>query len=87
MDGLYVFGREGGYGRQDTEVEGGSRLVKMVHGVVLAFFFLVCTCIGMVLAAVACLVTFLNEDYEFFWSFDLLYIINVFFFGGEGGWR
>lgn len=41
----------------------------------------------MVLAAVACLVTFLNEDYEFFWSFDLLYIINVFFFGGEGGWR
>lgn len=39
MDGLYVFGREGGYGRQDTEVEGGSRLVKMVHGVVLAFVF------------------------------------------------
>lgn len=39
MDGLYVFGREGGYGRQDTEVEGGSRSVKMVHGVVLAFVF------------------------------------------------
>lgn len=38
----------------------------------------------MVLAAVARLVTFLNEDYEFFWSFDLLYIINVFFFGWGG---